>query len=80
MLDLFEHKIKFTVLYKHAFCSFIPYEQVEFNLLPESVNGIVVYPEVGEYNPSSWAKPLTVQKKYLLQKSDMNKYENLATL
>lgn len=75
MSDLFDfkRKIKFTVLYKNVFCSFIPYQQTSYEKLPAVIQGVVVYPEVGEYNPNSWAKPLTVEKRYIIRKCDMNK-------
>lgn len=74
MLNIFEseNKIKFTILYKNAFCSFIPHIQKELKELPDLVDGIVVYPEIGEYNPKSWAKPLQVKKQFLFEKDDFN--------
>ena len=75
MSDLFDfkRKIKFTVLYENVFCSFISIPQTSYEKLPDVIQGVVVYPEVGEYKPNSWAKPLTIEERYIIRKSDMNK-------
>ena len=58
---------------KMCFVHLFPYQQTSYEKLPDVIQGVVVYPEVGEYNPNSWAKPLTIEERYIIRKSDMNK-------
>lgn len=73
MIDIveIENKIRFTVLYKNSFCSFVPHEQKELKELPDLVDGLVIYPEIGEYNPNSWAKPLKIKKEFIFVKEHL---------
>ena len=74
MLDLFsKDNITFQIIYKDTRCTFIPNKQVKYNMLPDVIDGHVVYLAEGEYNPSSWLKPYTIKKSSILADDNIDK-------
>ena len=62
----FDNKITFYIEFKLQKCIFIPILQKKYNELPDSIEGDVIYPEEGTYNPEGWFRPITINKKEIM--------------
>ena len=65
MLEILE-EYKYKINFNNIICEFIPDIQKEFEYLPEVLNGYVIYILKGEYNPISWKKKITINKKDII--------------
>jgi hypothetical protein len=59
-------KSEYKVVYMHRECPFLPTNDMPFEQISDFVEGKVLCIEEGEYNPTSWYKPLVVKKSDLL--------------
>ena len=59
-------KSEYKVVYRHQICSFHPTNDMPFEQISDFVEGKVLFIENGEYNPTSWYKPVVVKKSDLM--------------